>query len=168
LPEQGGDEEFGAFFDATWTRALRTVSRMGLNKEDAEDVVLDAMAVTYDRWSRVRVLPYREAWVLKVATNRALRQLTKANRGQRSLPSRPVPPEEEIVTRLSVRDGIAGLPRRQREVMTLRYLADLPEDEVAAVLRLKPGTVKQHASRARAALRDALGDDETWSDGHVQ
>lgn len=155
---QRSGEDFEAFFDATWSRAVRMVSRMGLNRQDSEDVVLDAMAVVYDRWARVRELPYREAWMLKVAANRALRELRKVNR-KRPSPSLAVPTDEEVVLRVSVQNGISRLPRRQRQVIALRYLADLSEDEVAEALQLSVGTVKQHASRGRAELRNALGDE---------
>jgi RNA polymerase sigma factor (sigma-70 family) len=165
--QQGGDRDFEEFFDATWARAVRMVSRMGLNRQDAEDVVLDAMAVVYDRWGRVRALPYRESWMLKVAANRARRQLKRANRRGHSVPGVPLALEEEIATKISVRDGISRLPRRQQEVIALRYLADMPEDQVAEVLGLNPGTVKQHASRGRAALRVALGDEQPWEGGHA-
>lgn len=165
---QQDDVDFEKFFDATWARAVRMVSRMGLNRQDAEDVVLDAMAIVYDRWSRVQALPYREGWMLKVAANRARRQLKRVSRRGRSAPSVRVPVEQEVDTRISVREGIAGLPRRQREVIALRYLADMPEDQVAEALGLNLGTVKQHASRGRAALRVALGEEKTWSDGHAR
>lgn len=160
---QRGDADFEAFFDATWTRAIGMASRMGLGRQDAEDVVLDAMAVAYDRWVRVRGLPYREGWLLKVAANRALRQLKKTNRRTPSAQSVPVLMDDEVATRINVRDGIARLPRRQQEVVALRYLADLPEDQVAKVLGLNVGTVKQHASRARAALRNNI---DSEGDGH--
>ena len=55
--------------------------------------------------------------------------------------------------RLDLQRALAKLPRRQREVVVLRYLADRPEAEVAALLGCSPGTVKQHASRGLAALR---------------
>lgn len=164
---QRGDAEFEAFFDATWTRALGMASRMGLSRQDAEDVVLDAMAVVYDRWGQVRELPYREGWLLKVAANRALRQMKKTNRRMPFAQSLPVLTDDEVATRISVRDGIARLPRRQREVVALRYLADMPEAQVADVLGLDPGTVKQHASRGRASLRLELGGDQAWEGGHA-
>jgi RNA polymerase sigma factor (sigma-70 family) len=164
---QHGDENFEMFFDATWARAVRMVSRMGLSRQDAEDVVLDAMAVVYDRWARVHLLPYREGWMLKVTANRALRQLKKVNRRRNLGAGLPSVQEEEITTtRISVRDGIARLPRRQREVIALRYLADMPEDQVAEVLGLTPGTVKQHTSRARDALRVSLTDKD-WDGAHA-
>ena len=167
MPGQRGDEDFEVFFDMAWNRALRMVSRMGLSGPDAEDVALDAMAVVYDRWARVRELPYREDWLLKVAANRALRQLKRANRTSLSGPVVAISSEDEIAVRVSVRDGIARLPRRQREVIALRYLADMPEGQVAAVLGLNPGTVKQHAARGRAALRAAFERGPAGSDQHV-
>jgi RNA polymerase sigma factor (sigma-70 family) len=54
--------------------------------------------------------------------------------------------------------ALSQLPRRQRQVVVLRYLADLPESRVATELGCSPGTVKQHASRGLAALRAALSE----------
>ena len=52
--------------------------------------------------------------------------------------------------------ALTRLPKRQREVVVLRYLADLPEQEVAEQLGTSVGSVKQHAHRATARLRRDL------------
>ena len=52
---------------------------------------------------------------------------------------------------------LRSLPRRQREAVALRYLADLPEAAVAAHLGCSVGAVKQHTHRGLAALRRAAG-----------
>jgi RNA polymerase sigma factor (sigma-70 family) len=150
------DEGFDAFFNAVWPRATGTATRMGLSREEAEDVALDALAITCDRWDRVRRMEYGQAWTLKVTTNLALRRLKKrpdpvpADSAESSL-------EDGVTNRLALGDEIRRLPRRQREVVALRYLADLPEVDVARALGLDVGTVKQHASRGRHALKQALG-----------
>lgn len=153
----GSDGDFEEFFAAAWERAVALGVRMGLSRPASEDVALDAMAVAYDRWSRVGNLPWRDGWVLKVAGNRALRQLKRDGRRAQppSVSARSL--DDEVADRMALRSALAGLPRRQREVITLRYLADMPEAEVAQVLGLEVGTVKQHASRARAALKGVLG-----------
>ena len=153
----GQDGEFEEFFAAVWERAVALGVRMGLSRPESEDVALDALAVAYDRWPRVRGLPWRDGWVLKVAGNRALRQIKRNGRQAQfaSSPARLL--DEEVTDRMALRSGLAGLSRRQREVVTLRYLADMSEAEVAEVLGLEVGSVKQHASRARAALKGALG-----------
>jgi RNA polymerase sigma factor (sigma-70 family) len=50
-----------------------------------------------------------------------------------------------------------ALPRRQREVIVLRYWLDLSEAEIARTLDISPGTVKSSASRALAALSRGMG-----------
>ena len=129
---------------------------MGLSTGESQEVALDALSIAYDRWSRVRKLPYRDAWTLKVTANLALRQLKRRHRAA-GLPAEPIQPADpNMASRLELRDTLSRLPRRQREVIFLRYLADLPEAEVAAVLGIDVGSVKQHASRGRQALKHDL------------
>jgi hypothetical protein len=54
------------------------------------------------------------------------------------------------------------LPRQQRAVLVLRYCEDLPEAEVAEILGCSVGTVKTHAHRGVAALRERLGGEFGW------
>lgn len=129
---------------------------MGLSRGESQDVALDAMSIAYDRWSRISKLSYRDAWTLKVTANLALRQLKRRDRAAR-LPADPIrPTDSNTASRLELRDALSRLPRRQREVVFLRYLADLPEAEVAAVLGIDVGSVKHHASRGRQALKHDL------------
>jgi RNA polymerase sigma factor (sigma-70 family) len=60
------------------------------------------------------------------------------------------------VRRRAVIAALAQLPRRQREVLALRYYLDLSEREIAETLRISQGAVKSHASRGAAALRRHL------------
>jgi RNA polymerase sigma factor (sigma-70 family) len=48
--------------------------------------------------------------------------------------------------------AVRRLPRRQREVLALRYFADLPEHETAQAMGVSHGTVKSTTARALAAL----------------
>jgi DNA-directed RNA polymerase specialized sigma24 family protein len=52
---------------------------------------------------------------------------------------------------------LAGLPPTQRAALTLRYVHDLTDDEIADALGCRPGTVRSLLSRGRAALRAAHG-----------
>ena len=81
-------------------------------------------------------------------------------RAKRPLPTpvaAEVDPAEAAVTRIALAQALRRLPRRQRDVVVLRYLADLSEADVAASLGVSAGSVKQHAHRAVDALRRALG-----------
>ena len=61
-----------------------------------------------------------------------------------------------VVDRRAVLDALAALPERQREVLVLRYYADLSEADIAAALGVSPGAVKSYASRGVQALRPVL------------
>jgi RNA polymerase sigma factor (sigma-70 family) len=56
--------------------------------------------------------------------------------------------------------ALAALPARQRAAVVLRYVEDLSERDIAAVLKCRPGTVKSMLSRARDVLRKELSDDQ--------
>ena len=55
--------------------------------------------------------------------------------------------------------ALAGLPRRQREVLVLRHWLDLSEADIAATLRISRGSVKTHSSRGLGTLRTTLEPD---------
>jgi RNA polymerase sigma factor (sigma-70 family) len=58
--------------------------------------------------------------------------------------------------RNAVLDALRALPTRQREVLVLRHYLELSEAEIAETLGISRGSVKAHASRGSAALRQLL------------
>jgi RNA polymerase sigma factor (sigma-70 family) len=70
-------------------------------------------------------------------------------------------PEEPSGDRLALLQLLDRLPRRQRDVLVLRYLTDLTEVQVAECLSLSLGTVKTHAHRGLSGLRVLLTDPDT-------
>jgi RNA polymerase sigma factor (sigma-70 family) len=52
--------------------------------------------------------------------------------------------------------ALRSLPQRQREVIVLRYYADLSEAQIADAMGISTGAVKSHASRGMSALRERL------------
>jgi RNA polymerase sigma factor (sigma-70 family) len=145
--------------------AYRVAFRILGDREEARDVAQEALARAYAHWSRVG--PYDEAWISRVAANLALDVARARGRSWRpdrlarlrrtAGPGAEAPdPAAAVVMRGELITALRRLSRRQREVVAMRYLADLPEGEVAAALGCSVGTVKQHASRGLGALRAAL------------
>jgi RNA polymerase sigma-70 factor (ECF subfamily) len=144
-------------FDRLAAVAYRVAFRLLGDREDARDVTQEALARAYARWRTVS--GYDEPWVARVATNLAIGRWRKR---------RPTVPLEErhaaatsdpagtALERHGLVQCLRRLPRRQREVVALRYLADLPEREVARMLKTSVGSVKQHAHRAMTRLRAEL------------
>lgn len=69
-------------------------------------------------------------------------------------------PKEHRVLALSVADGLDGLPTAQRQLLTLRYYADLSTPSIALLLDIPEGTVKSRLRTAVVALRTRLRDTE--------
>ena len=155
--KRAADDDFDAAFDALFAAARRIATRLVGDGAEADDVAAEALARAYARWPKVRDLDYRDAWVMRVTANVALDVLRRARRPLPEPVGATIDPADAAVTRLAVGQALRRLPRRQRDVVVLRYLADLSEADVARSLGVSAGSVKQHAHRAVDALRRALG-----------
>jgi RNA polymerase sigma-70 factor (sigma-E family) len=135
--------------------ALRVAYRIVGNRAAAEDIAQESLARCFVRWRRVH--GYADAWVARVAANLALDQARR--RPPPLLTPRNHHASDQVsVDRMELIALLRTLPRRQREVIVLRFLADLPERAVAEHLGCSTGTVKQHTHRALASLRRSFSD----------
>lgn len=143
-------------FPALYGRAYAVAFKLCGRRTEAEDAAQEALARAYLHWDRIS--GYAEAWVVRVASNATIGSWRKSRRVinlvEEEARATSAAPNGD---RIDLLRALRRLPRRQREVVTLRYLADLPEKDVARALECTTGTVKQHASRGLAALREALG-----------
>ncbi len=161
-PEEAGFEE--SFYDL-YALAYRVAFRILGDRGDAEDVAQEALTRTHLRWSRLAAEP--AGWVVRVSTNLAIDRYRR--RGRRLGPTRELTLlDAHLAERMDLARAIRRLPRRQREVVVLRYLADWSEADVADALDCSPGTVKVHASRGLAALRGILSDAGGREGGHAR
>jgi RNA polymerase sigma-70 factor (ECF subfamily) len=101
-------------------------------------------------------------WMLTIATRLTLNELRRPEHA--SLAAEPLADErtdaasERQRLGAAIARGVAALPDAQRAVFVLREYHDLEYQDIASVLDLDLGTVKSRLARARAALRDHLGD----------
>jgi RNA polymerase sigma factor (sigma-70 family) len=95
---------------------------------------------------------------VRVAGNQALDVLRgRARAARRGHETRPQRDEvADSLNRLDLYAALSQLPRRQREVVVLRYLGDQSEEQTASLLGLSVGSVKTHASRGIAHLREVI------------
>jgi RNA polymerase sigma-70 factor (sigma-E family) len=153
---------FDAAYSGLYAQAYRVAFRLLGTREEAADAAQEACARAYARWSRVSRHASPEAWVSRVASNLALDVYRRRSVAQRK--SRGLRDDVDAIDgeRVDLHRALELLPKRQRQVVMLRYVADLPEAAVAAALRCSVGNVKSNASRGLAALRAqlAIGDDE--------
>jgi len=136
---------------------VAVAQRVTGERSSAEDAALEALAKAHFRWKRIGTEPLRDLWVMKVTVNEAIRRLPKTGElpGDQLLTSRD--PADEIVLRQTLTAALGALPRRQCEVIVLRYLIGLSETEVASTLNISHGTVKTHLRCGISGLRKTVG-----------
>lgn len=130
----------------------------------AEDIVADSLLTALDRGHSLRDADALRPWLLRIATNKALRQRARAARvvelelveGMTG-PTRG-PDADELS---ALWQAVAGLPPKMRAAVGLRYYLDLPVETVATVLGVSPNTIKTQLKSALAHLRLALADEPT-------
>ncbi|WSU90579.1 SigE family RNA polymerase sigma factor [Streptomyces anulatus] len=124
-----------------------------------EDVVQEAFIRVHSARNRVREPEKTLAYLRQTVVNLSRSALRRRILGLKLL-SKPMPDmasaEEGAYDQLE-RDALIkamkGLQRRQREVLVLRYFADMTEAQVAETLGVSLGSVKAYGSRGIAALR---------------
>ena len=149
------DPAFTELFDSAYPRAVRLGQRLLGTRAAGEDLAAEAFARAYARWGSVRRHPAPDAWVLRTATNLAIDQLRRSAPVSAEAPV--ADPADAVALRLALASALASLSRQQRTVVTLRYLADLPEHDVAIALGISVGSVKTHLSRGLDRLRRDAG-----------
>lgn len=131
----------------------------------AEELVHDTFARLLERPIALdeedKLLAYVRAAVVNRSRSR-IRRLALERRHQRSLvdAAQIEGPHGDEATR-EVRTAIASLPRRQREVVVLRFHADLDVAAIAQTLGITAGSVKTHLHRALKTLETRLDDEPT-------
>ncbi|MFD7131946.1 SigE family RNA polymerase sigma factor [Streptomyces sp. NPDC059894] len=127
-----------------------------------EDVVQEAFIRVHSARKRVRDPEKTLAYLRQTVVNLSRSALRRRILGLKLL-SKPMPDmasaEEGAYDQLerdSLIKAMKGLQRRQREVLVLRYFADMTEAQVAETLGVSLGSVKAYGSRGIAALRVAM------------
>jgi RNA polymerase sigma-70 factor (ECF subfamily) len=136
--------------------AYRVAFRLLGNRDEAADVAQEACARAFARWSRVARYEDPAAWVTRVAANLAIDHWRRRRTAARYADRHTDPQGRFDDERIDLHRALAKLPRRQRQVVVLRFVADLPERAVASVLGCSVGSVKSHGARGLAALRATL------------
>lgn len=158
LPHREG---FDQVFRRLLPDAVRMARRIVGNETMAEDAAAEAFSRAHMAWRKICRAEYRDAWIMRVTANVAVDMCRRRRRvfsaGLSIAAEAGEDRTDADTARLALAAALAALPRRQREVLILRYLEGFSEDEVARALGISIGTVKKSAFRARETLRIKLG-----------
>jgi RNA polymerase sigma-70 factor (ECF subfamily) len=153
-------------------RVLATLIRVLRDFDLAEEVAQDAFATAMEQWPRDGVPDNPHAWLVKTARNKAIDRLRRDKRLAEK--KQQIQVEAEIVAALPDEPADAApagleddrlrlvftcchpaLPLEAQVALTLRTVAGLTTDEIAAAFLVPPTTMAQRLVRAKAKIRDA-------------
>ncbi|HSS67732.1 MAG TPA: SigE family RNA polymerase sigma factor [Nocardioidaceae bacterium] len=149
------DADYSAYVSARWHVLVRAVVLLGVSRAEAEDVVQSALERCYRSWRSVSDATDPDAYVYRVVVNTLMTSRKRRWWGERPTAAVPEPdPTGDLADRAavstSVLSALARLSPEHREVLVLRFFADLSERQTSEALDIPAGTVKSRVSRALA------------------
>jgi RNA polymerase sigma factor (sigma-70 family) len=148
--------------------AFRTAYLVTGSAADAEEAAQDGFVKAYRALGRFRRGAPLRPWLLRIVANEARNRRRSAGRRERlalraAVEDRPgdaVPSPEAALLAGEQREqllaAVEHLPDDQRDTVVCRYFLELSEEETAAVLRVRRGTVKSRLARGLERLREEL------------
>ena len=145
---------------------LRYATLLCGSRDDAADLVQDALVRTFGRLRNGFTVESAEAYVRRAIVNGHLDGGRRTTRWRRIAPLEYVPDEQEssapsVNLRLDLHEELRKLTPRERACLVLRYYDDLKVDDIAATLGISSGAVKRYLSDGLAKMAIALADDGT-------
>lgn len=150
------DGDFSAYASARWGSLVRSAIVLGCTIDEAHDLVQTTLMRCYTKWSSVQRAENRDAYVYRVLLNCYRDSRRRRWWGERPTATTPDRGVADTTDAHAVADAIhralGELSQAHREVIVLRYYAQLTEVQAAQFLGVAPGTVKSRHARAMTQL----------------
>jgi RNA polymerase sigma-70 factor (ECF subfamily) len=159
----GADEGFEQWYRDAHPRVLATTLLVSGRLDDAADATDEAFMRALVAWDRVAGMRSPTGWACTVALNHLRRRARRRQLEERLL-RRLVAPDDVPAAAIEAWDAVRALPSRQRQALVLRYVADLPEADVARAMGVRRGTASATLSAARRALAGLLAEPSLQGD----
>lgn len=131
---------------------------------DAEEVAQEVFVRIFRALANFRGDSALSTWIYRLTVNAALSHLAKRGRrhevGDDGLTEVPAPPVAERDSALAARieAALGQLPAGYRAILVLHDVEGLSHEECASILECRVGTCKSQLHKARARMRELLGD----------
>ena len=147
------EESYHAFVSARYAALRRTAYVLTGDHHDAEDLVQTALMKAAGVWGRIAERP--EPYVRKVMYHENVSRWRRRRVAEERLEGHDSAVEhgDSAEDRLLLADALARLTPKQRTVLVLRYYEDLTEQQAAAAMGVRVGTVKSQTRHALMRLR---------------
>ena len=153
------EREYVEYVRVRLPRLHRTAYLLCADAYQADDIVQATLTALYTNWKRAAAADNIDGYVHRILVRRYLderrRRWTGVLLGD-AVPDLPATDEHRVEERDALMTALRALPKGQRAVVVLRYLADLSVESTAEALGCSVGNVKSQCARGLAALRGAL------------
>ena len=150
------DDEFEAYVARAWPSLVRSAVLLGCELHEAEDLAQTTLIRCYRSWRKVGSAANPDAYVYRMLVNCHHDSHRRHWWGEQPTPAIPDRPDRDRTSEVDDADAVSRalqwLDRGQREVVVLRFYAQLSEQETADALAIPVGTVKSRLSRALSRL----------------
>ena len=156
------EDEFSEWYRDQHRRVVASLMAVSGLVDAATEAADEAFARAFLAWDRISTTGQPDAWVFRVALNHLRRQMRRSGLERRFWSSQPTQaaPSPELPDS-SVWQAVRTLPLRQRTALVLRYVADLPEAEIARAMGIRRGTVAATLAAARERVATELSRTES-------
>jgi RNA polymerase sigma factor (sigma-70 family) len=151
-------EDLAAFCVSEYPRLVRALSLYCGSREEAEDAAQDALVRVCERWRTVATMASPGGWAFRVATNQIRSGYRRSRTAARALARTGAPEVHvgDVAEIITLREAVARLPKRQRQVLLLRHTFSLSTEEAADVMGISSLAVRSLTHRAVTTLRADL------------
>ena len=160
--QPGSREDFDRLYRKAYPRVFRTLSAILGDPAEAEDCAQDAFVKAYQAWKRWRPDAPAEAWIHRIAVNRAISyrrstQLRTVGELLRRLgkPSGGADPAQ-VASKPDLLKALRSIPPKLAAAIVLRHYHGYNNREIAAALGVSERTVGTRLNQAAAKLRPLL------------
>lgn len=163
---RGDADAFEQLVIAYRDQVFRLALRMCGNEADADEAAQEAFLSAWKALPNFRGDSRFSTWLYQLTSHAAIdllrrekRQIAAEDITEVSVSDPGPSPQQQAErseTRQAVRDAMGKLSPEYRQIVVLRFLQELSYEEIGAVLKLPPGTVKSRLNRAKAQLKDIL------------
>ena len=132
------------------------------NDSDAGEIISESIYRAYKNLDALKNEKSFKPWILRIVHNTAVEMIRKNSKIITSEETPNIPddsPENDITTRLTIREAVNSLKQPYRTVAVLFYYENLSVSKIAQITSTNIGTVKKQLSRARKMLREILKED---------
>ena len=174
LPDRGQEtyrpglrEDFDRLYRNAYPRVYRTLVVILGDPDEAEDCTQDAFVKAFQAWKRWRPDAPAEAWIHRIAVNRAISyrrtaRLRSVGEILRRL-GRPAASTDpaHVATRPDLLTALRAIPPKLAAAIVLRYYHGYNNREIAAALGVSERTIGTRLNQAAARLRPLLEESQT-------